>query len=978
MRTRLCVLLTAIGCLAPTAVPEALELSSVLTDYRITSWAGGDGITLGEVRSIAQDRDGYLWLASDAGLIRFDGLRFSRADIVVHPSRLPSAPTRAVYVSRDGSLWVGYGNRQGLYRIRDGVVVDIHLKNHIQGLVNVIIEDRDGTLWAGHDDGLHRLRNGAWEAVSLPVPPGSRVLDVHEDRAGTIWVATLNGLYRSAPDGAFERAAPGDTATWAISEDHAGHVWVTDETVGFRRADGHGPFALFEARGMGLFHDSRRNLWVTTRGQGLWQVQQLDGRAPVVRRATAQTGLVNDENSAIIEDRDGNIWVGSIQGVNRLTPHRVLSLVDVGVVQTLALGATGQAWVGTTNGLIALTDVTPHSAGRRRTVSTAPIRALHTAANGAVWAATDEGLHRIVDGRLVPVSSAGERLRRITSIASDRHGVLWVCDEEAGVVRIARRVERVPRITDGIDARPLITYVDGADRLWVAFRGGAVRRLDEDGQLTQYGAKEGLTHTTVLTMHHDRFGAMWIGGDRGLSQLRGDRFTTVTFHNEVLGRLVAGVADDESGDLWVALSFFGFIRLDRREVTRAMDDPSYRPPYRLYNTASGAGYPAASFTNSSQLGADGTLWFITSRGLAVLDPREMRARRDGVLGPPRIEGVTANDRRYGVAAGQALPAQTTRLRIDYTVVNLSSLERIRVRYRLDGFDTEWVDGTGPRQALYTNLPPGEYRFRLQAAASAAEWQDAEVTWSFSILPMFYQTAWFYLLCAVGLLLCGIGAWQLRVRHIRKELGILFGERLRLSREIHDTLLQSLYGIALQLDVATSELRQSTSPALAQLLRLRKQTEDYISEARRSIWDLRSHALEQHDLVTALRQSGERLTAGKVPFVLRVTGTPRPCPPRLETQMLRIGHEAVMNAVRHADARQVEMELDFDRDVVRLRVADDGRGFRGEQRLEDDHYGHYGLASMKERAAEAGGRCLITSTPGAGVEVLAEFPLAPAA
>jgi signal transduction histidine kinase len=360
----------------------------------------------------------------------------------------------------------------------------------------------------------------------------------------------------------------------------------------------------------------------------------------------------------------------------------------------------------------------------------------------------------------------------------------------------------------------------------------------------------------------------------------------------------------------------------------------------------------------------------------VLDPRELRSSPDGAPGPPRIEGLTANDRRYSPTAGLVLPPRTSRLKIDYTVMSLSSLERIRFRYRLDGFDTQWVDGTGPRQALYTNLPPGAYRFRLQSSANSATWDGAEAGLSFSIEPMFYQTGWFYSVCAMALALLGMWAWRLRMRQARKALALVYGERLRLSREIHDTLLQSLFGVGLQLDAASHQLRDSPSFALvrAHLQRIQRQIEDYISEARQSIWDLRSPTLERRNLVEALQHTGENLTAGKVDFVLTVTGAPRPCPSKLETHVLRIGHEAIMNAVRHADAQRVEIEIGFEDRRLRLRVADNGRGFDARQTRTAGGLGHYGLMSMQERAADAGGRCTIESMPGAGVQVIAEFPI----
>lgn len=980
MNLRALGLLMAVACLIPAVSSAARDVPQNLSDYRITSWTGGDGITLGEIRSLAQDQDGYLWLASDAGLVRFDGFHFATTDLVSGARALPQAPTRAVHLARDGSLWVGYSDRRGIYRIVGGEVRQVYLEGQIAGFINVIREGHDGAVWVGYDEGLYRFGDGRWERIPLP-GPGPIVRDVHEDRAGTLWVATTTGLYRRGSGNGFEMVHPGSGRAVSISEDASGHVWTTDERAGFRRADAADRNRLFEARGMDLLHDSRGNLWVTTIGQGIWQIRNIDGRgtAPAVRRATVETGLVNEENSDILEDRDGNIWVGSIQGLTRLTPHKATSIVDIGVVRALTLGADGTAWAGTTTGLLALTGVTAHSRGTSRVVSTAPVRAVHTTADGTVWASTDAGLHKVVGGRLLPVTLVGPPLRRITAIASDRGGVLWVCDDANGLMRIIDgHAERVTAVTDGIATRPLLTRVDGAGRLWVAFEGGIVRMLDRDGHIAQYGPETGLTHTIIYAIHQDRWGDIWVGGNGGVSRLRGNRFQTLSFRPEVLNWPVAAIMDDDAGDLWIAFAFFGFIRVGHDELSRAMDDASYPLRYAVYNTGDGIGYPDTSYGGDAGQGRNGALWFLSSRGVTVIDPRELRMQ-GAVPVRPRVEGITADDRRYSATAAAALPPRTSRLRIDYAVVNLSSSSgRIRFRYRLDGFDTNWVDGTGPRQAFYTNLPPGSYRFRLQASGNTLTWNEAETNWSFSIRPMFYQTRWFYSACVLALGLCAMGAWRLRMRQVRKELAAVFGERIRLSREIHDTLLQSLVGLALQLDSAAHDARDPSSRTREQLVGMRRQVEDYVREVRQSIWDLRSPSLDRHGLIGALRATGERLTAGKVRFGLTVVGTPRPCPPKVEAHVLRIGHEAVMNAVRHADAQQVQMEIGFDKETLRLRVVDDGCGFNASRTGVPSLARHYGLATMKERAADAGGRCVIESVSGSGVQVLAEFPLAPTA
>jgi signal transduction histidine kinase len=320
-----------------------------------------------------------------------------------------------------------------------------------------------------------------------------------------------------------------------------------------------------------------------------------------------------------------------------------------------------------------------------------------------------------------------------------------------------------------------------------------------------------------------------------------------------------------------------------------------------------------------------------------------------------------------------LPARTERIRIDYTLVNVSGANDVLFRYRLDGIDPTWIDGTGIREASYTNLPPRAYRFRLQAMTGSSDWEDSATALAFSIRPMFYQTRSFFAVCVLGLVLTAAAGWRLRIRQVRKQFSAVFDERMRMSREIHDTLLQSFVGVALQLDSASDHLDDSAG-LRAQLVRIRQQIEECVIEARNSIWDLRSASLDKHGLVATVQAAGERLTAGRMQFALSVVGTPRPCPPRIETHVLRVTHEAIMNAVRHAEATCVRVELRFDDTGIHVRVVDDGRGFNPSDPDANENANHYGLSSMRERASEAGGRCTIESSPGRGVTVDADFPL----
>jgi signal transduction histidine kinase len=362
---------------------------------------------------------------------------------------------------------------------------------------------------------------------------------------------------------------------------------------------------------------------------------------------------------------------------------------------------------------------------------------------------------------------------------------------------------------------------------------------------------------------------------------------------------------------------------------------------------------------------------VTGLGLTVIDPQALAVPTP--QRPVRIEQVAANETRVAVRPGISLPPRTSRLEIDYTIVNLTSPFRTNFRYRLEGFDSGWIDAGTRRQAFYTNLPPRKYRFSLVASNSEGATLSS-TSWDFSIAPMFYQTSWFYGATATAFVLAWWGGWYLRMRRVRREYELLLGERTRLSREIHDTLLQSLVGVALQFEAIAGDVESAPPATRTQFVRMRKRVEEYIREARQSIWNLRSPRLERRDLAAALSEFGEQAAAaGGVGFDLSVEGTPTRRPPAVEEQLLRIGQEAIMNAVRHARASVIKVELKFGDDALVLRVSDDGTGFNVEAQS-NELSGHYGLISMKERAGEAGGTLNVASSAQSGTQVTLVVPM----
>jgi signal transduction histidine kinase len=507
-------------------------------------------------------------------------------------------------------------------------------------------------------------------------------------------------------------------------------------------------------------------------------------------------------------------------------------------------------------------------------------------------------------------------------------------------------------------------FTDSTGRLWIAFNNGRIGVMTTDGEFRVADNREGLANGTQAFLE-DEAHALWAVGSNGISLTTDRGCATVDKASGLPAGRVWSAVQDAEGYLWLSLDR-GLVRVKRDDLMRAASDRSHRIQYKLFGTADGlAGAPLGNVR--SVRAADGRLWFVMGGGLTEVDPKQLGPLQPPANAPLRIEAAIANEQRLTPATMTSLPAGTKRLQISYTAVALSPGNDVSFRYRLDGFDTDWIVAGARRQAFYTNLLPGRYRFRVEASGEDGSWTPSNAVWAFAIQPAFYQTTWFYAASLAALALLLALAWQLRLRRIRREFTLVLAERARLSREIHDTLLQSLVGVALQFDSIANML--DTSPAaLHQLVKIRRQVEAYIREARQSIWDLRSPVLETHDLLSALREFGRDAAARiNARFSAAAVGTPRECPPKVENQLLRIGQEAVTNAVRHSGASRISVELRFEDHAVTLRVSDDGCGF---EYRDDVHEvdNHYGLTSMRERARDLGGRLNVLTGVGRGTTI----------
>jgi signal transduction histidine kinase len=594
--------------------------------------------------------------------------------------------------------------------------------------------------------------------------------------------------------------------------------------------------------------------------------------------------------------------------------------------------------------------------------------ALHRAADGTLWAGTDRGLMRFANGRFSPVTlPSGTLLRQIVSIASDSHGALWLCDQEQGLFRwkdrdltaFSPRAQVSRRTAYGV-------FVGRDDRIWVALSGGMLGLIGPEQRMELFGPSGDGSLRVVVEGQNN---ILWIGGDDGLSRFGNGRFVTASRRNGLPGSAVAAVVEDAEGYIWAGVGS-AIIQVNPTEFDELAVNPSHQIRYKIYDRSDGLAGDAEWFATPSSVRADdGRLWFVTAGGVSVVDPSALKANR---LEPrAQISGVIADQHIFDPTQPVTmLRPFTQRLEIEYAAVNFVSPTKVRFRYRLDGFDKEWIDAGTRRQAFYTNLAPRAYRFRVAAVTSEGTWNESGAKWDFSIEPAFYQTRWFYACAMIMILPLVWAGWRLRLRQVQRQFSLVLAERARMSRELHDTLLQSLVGVALQFE-GLSHRVDVASPSLKEhLLRIRMQVEEYIREARESILELRSPRLEPRDLAAALREAGERITTGKpVRFQFETDGTPHRCRQSVEEQLLRIGREALYNAVRHARATHIRVQLRYDRRSLRLRVTDDGIGFDGE-RLE----GHYGLANMQDRAKQIGGRFKIATDIGKGTEIDTVVPI----
>ena len=966
--------MTTPGCVAALALVLSLGLAgrsasaqvpSVASDYTHTAWTEfSDPLHPPSVYAITQDTDGFIWLGMLGGPVRFDGIRFTRWDALGRPT-LPERSATALATAADGALWIGYGNFGGVSRYANGAIRHFTSRDGVPtGAIRTMLVASDGAVWAVGYGGLARFQNGRWEPLGADqgILPGA-IHFVREDAQGTVWVVTEAGIYHRARGAAtFARAVAGTAPARIFGDALAGAVHS-------RRVDIAAP-TLNPTITPQAFKDSRGDLWAWVRDALL--VVRPDGSTPA--RFTTLEGLTGNQVTALYEDRAGAVWVGTSRGLDAFRlrePGTPTLRRDVPQQALTTLAANDGVWAGTMQGLLRISGDRVTAYSEQDGLPGQRITALHLDNRGTLWVAGEQGIAVRRGARFVRVSPPGEQVfNQVAAIATDPEGSLWVSDFQS-LHRLKDGVISHPVVPGLEEQRSSVVYTDRRGRVWIGFWNGSVARYD-GGAFHVYSTADGLAAGRVTAIVEDATGTMWAGSLNGVSRLDGDRWVTPGRDSGLDGLMVQWIHRDAYQRLWLGTNS-GVIRLNIPEFDRTVRTRGYRPRLRIFGPPSGAARLAFGASGHPRVAStpDGRLWLAASAGLATIDTT---AVSEGPAPPVRIEQVAVDDRSVPLNRPVHVRAGTTRIRFDYTALALGGTSRLMFRYRLDGFDEDWVEADTSRQAVYTNLPPGDYRFHVSASHDGSPWGEETLNVPFTVFPPFYRTTWFYGACLAALALLLWGAYQVRVRQLRWHYSAVLAERARLGREIHDTLLQGMLGVALQLHSLLDRV-DGAGDVAGRLTRARDTLEHYIRETRLSIWDLRSPILERLALADAIRMAGETLTtASGTTFGLHVSGAAVRGEPHVEAHLLRIAHEAISNAVRHGGASRVDVELTYEGDGVRVAVRDNGHGFDTSDATRRTAQ-QWGLATMRERAQQIGADFRCASGPGGTtVETAAPLPV----
>ncbi|HEY4361006.1 MAG TPA: two-component regulator propeller domain-containing protein [Bryobacteraceae bacterium] len=959
----------------------AASVHKSLTQYSRAIWTQQQGLPQDTVHAITQTPDGYLWLGTDEGLARFDGYEF--VTFTKQHDDLPADSITSLAAGQDGSLWIG--TQVGLARYDGRHFRKFGRKDGLQdGAIESLLVDRTGNLWmvVGGDvsrfDGTRFTDFRAGHEIPL-----TRVRALTEEGGGTLYAAGYSGVTRFV-DGRFQIVIGPEVLSadfpLGVRVDSAGAIWVLG-TRGVIARDPQGRIRRYgQAEGLpnsfgltgALEIDREGAVWVGT-AAGVARLE----RGEFQMRTDMVAGGGRGSVRCIFEDREGNIWLGTNNGLVRLhddlfTVYGKAEGLPSDEPTSVHQDRLGRVWVGFLDGGLRL--FSRGQAPAALPVSNLPsqgVFSIQETREGELLVAGRDGLRLLSEGRwrtFVPPDPVGRK--SVYDAMGDSAGRIWLALPSGLGVLTGNHFESV--IAGGVQPEAsLYSLAEGTDgSLWAGSYRKGLWRIQGD-QKRLYTVTDGLGSNQIHALYVDREGIVWAGTfGGGLSALRGGKFVTYAAKDGLLSDNISNILDDGEF-LWLTTTR-GICRVSKQELRDFAEHRVNTLRPSNYGIADGlrSAHGPAAISGGGDRHSDGSLWFVTSGGLAVYESD--RAKQPVAIPAIHLVEMTTEGRPLDGSGSPRVPPGSGRLHFRYAAIHLSAPEAVRYSYRLEGLDSDWTPAGLRREVNYDNLRHGHYQFHIKAELPGALASENSV--AFDVLPHVYETAWFRLLGVAMVAGLGWAGYRFRVAQIRARFSGVLQERARLAREIHDTLAQAFVGIASQLDVVEMKLHTSAGDAKGSLDLARRMAQHSLTEAHRSVLDLRTAALDDQDLSTALRSGAAMWAAGSaVDVQVEVHGDTASVPPDVSHQVLRIAQEAFNNVLKHSGASRVAVNLGVDASHLELQVVDNGAGFEPKDAF-SSATGHFGLMGMRERAERINGELHLESCPGRGTQVQIMVPL----
>ena len=973
----------------------ALDPHRRLSQYGHNAWRIQDGFLPGPAQQfgLTQTGDGYLWISTRSGLFRFDGVRLTAW-------RAPDGKPERVYApmsAKDGSLWIGRDTVL-THILTDGRVVNLDVPRVIHES-----EDSDGVLWAfsspsSEEGKICRIKDSAVRCLGPQdgLPPTAYLGPIQPARDGSLWIdsgdVTLthwmsNSFKTYTTKGLQSNAGQAGIHNIALSRD--GTVWVAmtgpGEGLGLQRLvhDSLEPVRISGFDGSrinatNVYVDREDSVWVGTH-DGLYRIT-----GNCVDHFGKSDGLSGDTVLATYEDREGNLWIATSEGLDclrdlkaaRYSKAEGLATTEVDGVIALRNGDV------LLSGYMSLDSIHDGKVRSRRFGEGLPGRlaaALLEDHAGRLWIGLDDGLYTFENGRFNPIRMPdGSNTGLVFGITEDIADNIWLTTSVSAkrLIRVQNgRVQEAFSTAQVPAARSIAPDPRGG--IWLGLVDGNLARF-VDGKLDIVKIPT-TVHRYATQISVDQSGSVLASSPSGLIGIIDGKPRILSAGNGLPCDDAMGFTPDRQGGFWIYMAC-GLARISDSELQRWLQDPATNVNPKVLDVFDGVRTGRAPFSPMA-LSKDGRVWFANGFSVGMVDPARLVEKT--AAPPVHIESVIADHKTFLLKQSMRLPALTRDLEIDYTALSLGAPQKVHFRYRLEGRESDWQQPGTRRQAYYTDLRPGRYTFRVIACSSDGVWNEAGDTLKFSIDSAYYQTNWFRAALVAAFFVGLWGLYRLRMHQLGREFSAnLEGrvdERLRVARDLHDTMLQSFQGLIPVFQTARNLLPAQSNRAAEVLDEGLHDAADAIVEGRNAIQNLRAKPSLDPDLGSLLNAAGQELgqsaeAEGSAPaFRVVVEGSRQPLAPLLQDEVYRIGREMLRNAFRHAHAARIEAEIRYDRGMFRLRIRDDGKGIDSSVLQEGARSGHWGLPGMHERAKSMGGRLKIWSEPGAGTEAELTVP-----